>query len=87
MVTENVHNYYETALKSLLSREKRLDGKDQDFVEDVICLTLNQLPAFYVRFDVDTTFYMSEVEILQMEERLKEALEVALAKVEAHPSQ
>lgn len=86
MVTENVHNYYETALNGLLSRDTRLQGKSRDFVEDVICLTLNQLPAFYVRFDVDTTFYMSEAEILQIEEKLKKALDTAIAKVESDPA-
>ncbi|SFB98258.1 Late competence development protein ComFB [Marinospirillum celere] len=85
METENVHNYYETALNGLLTRDERLEGKNQDFIEDVICLTLNQLPAFYVRFDVDTTFYMSEAEMLQIEEKLKKALDTAIAKVEANP--
>jgi|AntRauTorcE11897_2_1112592.scaffolds.fasta_scaffold02715_10 ribosome-associated translation inhibitor RaiA len=85
MVTENVHNYYETLLKSLINRDERFQGKSQDFVEDVICVTLNQLPAFYVRFDVDATFYMSEGEILQIEEKLKNALNTAIDKIEKNP--
>ncbi len=85
MVTENVHNYYETELKSLVNADERLADKDQDYIEDVLCLALNQLPAFYVRFDVDTTFYMSEAEILQVQEKLKKALDLAIAKVESNP--
>ena len=85
MVTENVHNYYETELKSLINQDPRLDGKDQDFIEDVVCLALNQLPAFYVRFDVDTTFYMSEDEIMQIQEKLQKALDTAISKVETNP--
>lgn len=86
MVTENVHNYYETLLKGLINRDDRFQGKSQDFVEDVICVTLNQLPAFYVRFDVDATFYMSEGEILQIEEKLKAALDAAIIKIEKNPN-
>jgi len=85
MATENVHNYYETLLTSLVNRDQRLQNASQDFIEDVICLTLNQLPAFYVRFDVDATFYMSEGEILEIEAKLKKALEAAIDQVKKNP--
>ncbi len=85
MVTENVHNYYESELKRLIAHDSRLKDKSRDFIEDVACLTLNQLPAFYVRFDVDTTFYMSEDEILSLQKRLKAALDQAVQKVEQNP--
>lgn len=85
MATDNVHNYYETKLKGILGSEPRLTGKNQDYIEDVICLTLNQLPAFYVRFDVDTAAYMSEEEIIRVQERLKLALDEAIKQVDAYP--
>lgn len=85
MATDNVHNYYETKLKAILGSEPRLAGKNQDYIEDVICLTLNQLPAFYVRFDVDTAAYMSEEEIIRVQERLKLALDEAIKQVDAYP--
>ena len=85
MATDNVHNYYETQLKGMLGSEPRLAGKNQDYIEDVICLTLNQLPAFYVRFDVDTAAYMSEDKILRVKERLSSALNEAIKQVDAYP--
>ncbi|SFX73278.1 late competence development ComFB family protein [Marinospirillum alkaliphilum] len=85
MVTENVHNYYETELKSLINTDPRLRGKSSDYVEDVICLTLNQLPSFYVRFDVDATAYMAEDDIISIQDRLKAALGEAIKQVDAYP--
>lgn len=87
MVTENVHNYYETELQHLLRGDTRFRGKDEDYVEDVICLTLNQLPAFYVRFNVDATFYMSDEEAYQVRNKLKNALDRAIEKVESSPAE
>lgn len=61
MTFDNINNYYEklvfTVIQSKLSNNTLDD--DEDFVADIACVALNQLPARYVRHNVDMVFYMT----------------------------
>ena len=81
MSFSNVHNYYE---KLVFSRVLHLMGKktvDMDYLEDIACVALNHLPPRYIRFDVDMIFYLSPSERGEMEQKIDEAIETAVASI------
>ena len=47
---------------------------DPDYLEDVACVALNQLPARYVRHEVDLAFYIPVEERLEMERAVAQAV-------------
>ncbi len=59
-----IHNFYETLVLEAISDYALTDNErnDTDFLEDVACVALNNLPAKYVRHDVDLMFYMTTKE-------------------------
>lgn len=78
---DDVHNYYE---KVMLDRiiDKGLDKLyDEDVMADFCCTVLNQLPARYIRYDVDMAFYLPQHERILMEQRVDTAIEVAITQV------
>lgn len=78
---DDVHNYYE---KVMLDRivQKGLDKQyDEDVMADFCCTVLNQLPARYIRYDVDMAFYLPQHERILMEQRVDTAIEVAITQV------
>ncbi|MCK4950632.1 MAG: late competence development ComFB family protein [Gammaproteobacteria bacterium] len=64
MTIDAIHNYYEGLVQERIieTDEYQSGNMDQDFFEDVACITLNQLPAKYVRHSVDLIFYMPQKE-------------------------
>lgn len=86
MAFESIHNYYEQLVfkhiyDTLVDQERETDG---DFLEDVACVALNQLPARYVRHDVDLAFYMSGDERQEVEQSVAAAVRDAAKVVRAH---
>ena len=75
----NVHNYYEKLVINQIKRQTAEQPLTQEELEDAVCLSLNRLPARYVRFDVDATFYLSPKEAAKIELRVSRAVDVALA--------
>lgn len=72
---ESIHNYYETLVTEyILNTLAKEEGVDQDFLEDVACLALNQLPARYVRHDVDMAFFLTARERERMQSHIIEAV-------------
>ncbi len=72
---ESIHNYYETLVTEyILNTLAKEEGVDQDFLEDVACLALNQLPARYVRHDVDMAFFLTARERERMQNHITEAV-------------
>jgi competence protein ComFB len=72
---ESIHNYYETLVREyIMNTLAREDDVDQDFLEDVACLALNQLPARYVRHDVDMAFFLTAREREKMQNNIIEAV-------------
>jgi hypothetical protein len=74
---ENLHNYYETLVTDYL-RDKHDDILDFELLEDIACVALNQLPARYIRHNVDFIFYMSSEERTKMEDQVEKAVKDAI---------
>jgi len=55
---------------------------DNDFLTDVACVALNNLPARYIRHSVDATFYMSSEELANITVSINDAVDHAIAYVE-----
>ena len=83
---ESIHNYYEMLVSA--SVRGQLAGSDHlsdhDFIDDVTCMALNQLPARYVRHTVDLMFYMTPDERAHMTHAVDDAVKMAIRFVAEH---
>jgi len=80
-MSSKVHNYYEHLVFDALERrlkEKALSVSEVEF-EDISCIALNRLPARYVRYAIDTTFYATPDDLHQMETMVDNAIEYAIS--------
>jgi hypothetical protein len=86
MAFDNIHNYYEHLVLQRLNDMVQADfiEKDSNFLEDVACVALNQLPARYVRYDIDMVYYMTIKEREQMEYEVHKAVTAAIDYVTQH---
>ncbi|MCR8923541.1 late competence development ComFB family protein [Dasania sp. GY-MA-18] len=78
---DSIHNYYETLVLQELQRV--LVGKDVDgeYIADVSCVALNNLPPRYIRHDVDMMFYLSSGERSEINHKVTKAVSDAIAYV------
>ena len=76
----DIQNYYEQLvteqLHKLAKHVKELTHKD--FMQDVACLALNDLPTRYVRSLVDLHSHFSDLDIIEMNYRVEEAINKAV---------
>ena len=86
MAFDNIHNYYEQLVLQRLNDMLQADfiDSDQNFLEDVACVALNQLPARYVRYDIDMVYYMTIKEREQIEYEVHKAVTAAVDYVTQH---
>ena len=79
-MSERVQNYYETLVFDELERQlkKTKTGYTNDTFSDMSCIALNRLPARYVRYAIDTTFYATPSDLQKMEENVHEAVKFAI---------
>jgi competence protein ComFB len=83
---DSIHNYYEPLVVDyIMNTVAREPETNQDFLEDVACLALNQLPVRYVRHDVDMAFFLTTREREKMQQRISEAVLSAVHQI--HNSQ
>lgn len=80
-LNDDIHNYYEKLLIDEIQKQKIEDGYDNDTLADFCCTALNQLPPRYIRYEVDMAFYSPPSERLEMEQRVRDAVEFAKAAV------
>ncbi|AOT09281.1 late competence development ComFB family protein [Pseudoalteromonas luteoviolacea] len=78
---DDLHNYYEKVMIEQILERKLNEKYDDNVMADFCCTVLNQLPARYIRYDVDMEFYLPQSERQQMEERVKVAIDVAIKQV------
>ena len=83
---ENIHNYYEVLVLERLNDMVNADFIDSEpvFLEDVACVALNQLPAKYVKHDVDMVFYLTVEEKERIEYDVHRAVTAAVEYVTQH---
>lgn len=86
MAFESIHNYYEQlVMEQLLTlTDTELQGESDDFLSDIACVALNQLPPRYVRHNVDTAFYMTQEERQAMDQEVDKAVKKAIDYVNKH---
>ncbi len=83
MSYSNIHNYYEQLVFSEISRNQNISADDA-FFEDIACVALNQLPARYVRHDIDMAFYLTSDERSKMHADVEKAVRDAIKFVSTH---
>ena len=83
-----IHNFYETLVLEAISDSALTNDElnDTDFLEDVACVALNNLPAKYVRHDVDLMFYMTTSEYQHITSSTVHAVKKAIDYVRRHRS-
>ena len=60
--------------------ELRLDNEyDSEYLADLCCIVLNQLPPKYIRYEVDMAFYLPQTERFEMVMKVREAVNKAKA--------
>ncbi|WP_088331784.1 late competence development ComFB family protein [Lacimicrobium sp. SS2-24] len=74
---DDIHNYYEHLVLEKIEQMGLDKSEDQDYLADLCCLTLNQVPPRYIRYEVDMAFYVSPNERHQMEMNVATALNKA----------
>lgn len=56
----DIRNYYEQLVINYVT-ENKLDQKyPADFISDLCCLALSNLPSRYIRHNVDMAFYLTD---------------------------
>lgn len=77
-----IHNYYEPlVIEHVMSTVAREGSHSADALEDIVCLALNQLPARYVRHDIDMAFFLTTREREKMQRAITEAVLTAVRTV------
>jgi hypothetical protein len=76
---DDIHNYYEHLILERIEILGLKKTKDDDYLADLCCLALNQIPPRYIRFEVDMSFYLAKSERQQMEMNAINAVNQAIS--------
>lgn len=77
-MSNDIHNYYEKLVVDYIAFNKLDDKYSEEFLADMCCIVLNQLPSKYIRHEVDMAFYLPQAERFEMEMNVREAIGRAL---------
>ncbi|WP_144206506.1 late competence development ComFB family protein [Shewanella donghaensis] len=80
----DIRNYYEVLLMEMLRDEGLMDELPEEYLSDLCCVTLNQLPVRYIRHLVDTYFFEDYAELQKMKNEIQQALEKSRAFLKAN---
>ena len=83
-ISDDIHNYYEKLVDQHFATLKLEESYDAEFIADLVCVVLNQLPTRYIRHEVDMAFYLPASERFEMESDVKVAVEKALEFMKEH---
>ena len=83
-IPDDIHNYYEKLVSEHFSALKLEESYGAEFLADLVCVVLNQLPTRYIRHEVDMAFYLPASERFEMENNVKVAVSKALAFMKEH---
>lgn len=83
----SVHNFFEKRVfEEIMRQNNELESPlDKERLEDAACLALNKLPPRYIRFDVDTIFFLGRDESIAINEKVHEVVNEALSFVRNNP--
>lgn len=71
---DDIHNYYEKLLLDHLVELRLGEEYDTEYLADLCCIVLNQLPPKYIRYEVDMAFYLPQTERFEMVMKVREAV-------------
>ncbi|WP_438862765.1 late competence development ComFB family protein [Neptunicella sp.] len=74
---DDIHNYYEHLILERIQTLGLDKTKSSNYLADLCCLALNQVPPRYIRFEVDMSFYLPQNERQQMEMNVADAIDKA----------
>ncbi|GAA6205485.1 MULTISPECIES: late competence development ComFB family protein [Thalassotalea] len=83
-ISDDIHNYYEKLVMQHFAALKLEEKYDADFIADLTCVVLNQLPNRYIRHEVDMAFYLPASERFEMESNVKVAVNKSLEFMKLH---
>jgi hypothetical protein len=83
-VSDDIHNYYEKLVMQHFTLSKFDEKYDDDFIADLTCVVLNQLPTRYIRHEVDMAFYLPASERFEMETKVKTAISKSIDFMQLH---
>lgn len=83
-ISDDIHNYYEKLVVQHFSLSKFNEKYDDDFIADLTCVVLNQLPTRYIRHEVDMAFYLPASERFEMETKVKAAIGKSIEFMKIH---
>jgi hypothetical protein len=83
-ISDDIHNYYEKLVMQYFTLSKFDEKYDEDFIADLTCVVLNQLPTRYIRHEVDMAFYLPASERFEMESKVKAAITKSLEFMDMH---
>jgi competence protein ComFB len=81
-IRDQIHNYYEAKVVDAINDIAGKRGYDNEQMVDLACLALNNLPTRYFRHEVDLAFYMSAHEHEDIDRRVKQSVNDAIAYIE-----
>ncbi len=77
---DNVHNYYETLVfqKTIELLHEHQADFDEELLEDIACITLNNLPPRYVKNEVDVAYFLTAEERVAIDKQIEQAVKHAI---------
>jgi hypothetical protein len=83
----NIINYYEILITDQLWKLSSESGTllSQAALEDIACLSLNQLPPCYVRNPIDKGANLTDLHYQEMCAAVSKAISESMVKVQNHP--
>lgn len=82
----DIHNFYEHLVLKEIEKQGLGQHLSSPQLADLCCLALNQLPAHYIRHNVDMIYFTTEAERTEMEQKVVESLRLAYDQILAVPS-
>jgi hypothetical protein len=76
---DDISNFYEHIMIERLAIMGVDKNKNSDYIADLSCIVLNNLPPRYIRYQVDMAFYLPQHERIEMEIKVKESIDRAMA--------
>lgn len=83
-VSEDIRNYYEKLVLDYFATLKIDEKYDDEFISDLFCIVVNQLPTRYIRHEVDMVFYLPASERFEMESKVRVAYSKAMEFMKSH---
>ena len=80
MSFDSIRNYYEHAVYQhiIATLGNQSPEPDSEYLADVACIALNQLPPRYIRHEVDMAFYVSSQERTEIASKISAAVSFAV---------